>query len=361
MLNQNSLGNSHLAGSSIGGHRGSELLYVFLRKNNINTLWSKEIQEFPVDRPYLPRPSLLPDKEYSNYGDRAFGANCNGNFVVGYHCFNSDPFNPESLILYQFNLQANSWNRIMKTKKFPKMCSSIRPHRNNEHSGCLISDSCFVLLDESVKLLHLNFCSSNNDRKEILNDLSWNNCETKLNFTPYGYTMTRVDSNSAVLVGGIDIDSDLEGNPIQFLWKATLNEHENDITWSQMKEELPVKRRNPICFIIKDNLYIAGGYTAVWSDQEMKPLLSCDRYNLTEEKFYSTKFCLPHHFDGANVSTAAKEDFAVILFGHNLRGNNSQKVTIFTEDDGFKDILYDSTSNTSAFIGRHCEIMLRVL
>ena len=90
----------------------------------------------------------------------------------------------------------------------------------------------------------------------------------------------------------------------------------------------------------------------------MRPLLSCDRYNLREEKFYSTNFHLPHHFDGANVVTDTKESFAVILFGHNVRRNNSLKVVIFTEEDGFQDIFYDS--KYTALKGRHCDIMLRI-
>ena len=87
-----------------------------------------------------------------------------------------------------------------------------------------------------------------NNRKEILNDLSWDNCETKLNFTPYGYTLTRADSNSLLLVGGIVIDSEPQGSPIESLWKATLSEDENDLKWKELKQKLPVKRRNPICF-----------------------------------------------------------------------------------------------------------------
>ena len=89
-----------------------------------------------------------------------------------------------------------------------------------------------------------------------------------------------------------------------------------------------------ICFKLKDNLYIAGGF-----DIKYRQRYCCDRYNLTESKYYYTDYVIPDNIalyngDYYNCRTIinAEESIATII-------TQTENVVSFTENGGFKEVV----------------------
>ena len=134
--------------------------------------------------------------------------------------------------------------------------------------------------------------------------------------------------------------------PNPFLYQGTLTNNETeDVKWSLIEVEFMTLRRWPICFKLKDNVYIVGGDDATTHYFEPKSLLCCDRYNLTDGKYYKSVHVLPYPIrrDGVvNVATDAQEDFAIIT-GSNGEGG----ILLFKEDTGFEEVLNFSGTRTN--------------
>ena len=151
----------------------------------------------------------------------------------------------------------------------------------------------------------------------------------------------------------------LTDQPNDKLWRGSLSKDKNELIWIQLgakrcrnytrldtkcrewTEGWRIKERlRPMCFKLKDNLYIAGGlgiegtsYGRSWD----LTLLFCDQYNLTERKYYESVYSLPYPVNNADkVVTSEDETFAIIL------NVETRRLLIFTEKDGFKEFS-DST------------------
>ena len=99
----------------------------------------------------------------------------------------------------------------------------------------------------------------------------------------------------------------------------------------------------PICFKLKDNLYVAGGETIadtnVCSSGSTKTvlhrtnLLCCDRYNLKEKTYHKYVYSLPYYVNDVDkILTDAEETFAIIS------RMKTGKCLVFTEKDGFEEL-----------------------
>ena len=126
----------------------------------------------------------------------------------------------------------------------------------------------------------------------------------------------------------------------EMLWQGSLIGSEiNELSWAPLTLELVTARSNPMCFKLKENFDIAGGYSiANDTNLNCKSLLCCDRYNLQKGKIEKSLYSLPYSLsDMDKVSTDAEETFALIL--RNTSGKAVGGWLTFTEKDGFKELL----------------------
>ena len=121
------------------------------------------------------------------------------------------------------------------------------------------------------------------------------------------------------------------------------------ITWkSKYISDIPY-RSFPLCFKLKNNLYIAGSYAGNIDrkahidevcnhERALVDCFCCDRFDFTIQKYYRNVYSIPYTINRVNqpkVTKNAAETFAVIAFYDLL--DCQDKIWIFTEDAGFED------------------------
>ena len=174
------------------------------------------------------------------------------------------------------------------------------------------------------------------------------------------FTLVRVAQNQLLLVGGFQYSywKNETLKPNHVLWQGTLTKNEKSVTWIALNVESIPMRLNPICFKLKDNVYIVG-------ENELKNIypnitkltgmcngcfsylnyscICCDRYNLKEGKYYSNVHSLPYPLisdEVTNVATDEKDTFAIIPNCNQTLGTG--KLLIFTENVGFEEVPYST-------------------
>ena len=128
-------------------------------------------------------------------------------------------------------------------------------------------------------------------------------------------------------------------------------------------------RRRPVCFKLRETLYIAGGHDNCTSADNCNPseirkdciqkkyircnpvsyndeeterniCFCCDKYNLVESKYYRNVHSMPSVAMASrqisNVVTDEEEQFAVIA-PCQCETNENQNMIMFTEDNGFEE------------------------
>ena len=160
----------------------------------------------------------------------------------------------------------------------------------------------------------------------------------------YGCTLTKV-ANNKVIITGYDNYSSLcecrragkrEARLVSqdLIWLGTITNSETDIVWKKNEPKLKNERRHPICFKLKDNLYLAGGFDC---NQQIRHC--CERYNLTECKYYQTDYVVPDDIYFFNryhcicIIINEEESIATIVIG-----KNEGRIILFTENGGFKEV-----------------------
>ena len=167
-------------------------------------------------------------------------------------------------------------------------------------------------------------------------------------------TITQVANNKVILLGGANYFK----QPNHRLWEGTLTKDQKTITWTSMKLG-PIKARiRPICFKLKENLYIAGGQPieatnngSSDSKTNRTSLLCCDVYNLQEKKLTKSVHFLPYPVDDVDkIATDADETFALItrLSRRTQHGKNGNYLT-FTEKYGFEELSNPAFDETSFY------------
>lgn len=172
------------------------------------------------------------------------------------------------------------------------------------------------------------------------------NLPTPLKYLKH-YTLTKVSDNKVMIVGGVITgkkgqnkavnpyyQEDYESVGSNFLWQGIITNSRTSIDWRKIGIGLNKIRLMSICFKLKDNLYIAGGV-----DIKYRQRYCCDRYNLTESKYYSTDYVIPDDialYNGASpncrIIINEEESIATIV-------TISENVVSFTENGGFKEVV----------------------
>jgi len=168
----------------------------------------------------------------------------------------------------------------------------------------------------------------------------------------------------------------MEFAPMMKLLEGVLSENENSVKWREIEineEDVDSSyfRLYPICFKLKDDLFIAGGFTHDQICTSMGNTLvlhkehsTCGRYNLADKEFYPTNYVWPlcrthqvwmgidypynrnHDILFNRVVTNIEETLAVILIRNDVTCNPSNNCIhnddhdvcqiVFTTDRGFE-------------------------
>jgi hypothetical protein len=155
----------------------------------------------------------------------------------------------------------------------------------------------------------------------------------------FGFNITQVDDNRILLVGG----KDKLNNPNLVFWQGSfIGTSLSTFNWIQIEPESVTPRFQPLCFKLRDTLYIVGGYCIEnegYSDGDA--LYCCDKYNLKEDKYYKNIHFVPCALSSGNkVATDANETYALII-GKKNHWAYSRTLTsylIFKEEVGFQEL-----------------------
>ena len=137
-------------------------------------------------------------------------------------------------------------------------------------------------------------------------------------------------NKKVMLVGGKHV-----GNVSNRIFEGEVTENKRDIRWKEL-ESMNKRRYYHLTFIMHGNIYVAGGSEGENAHQE-NVLSSCERYDLSEEKWFDCQHSLPYPLWRASVVVCADESFALITGGlSETEQLRSDGIIIFTEGQGFR-------------------------
>ena len=171
----------------------------------------------------------------------------------------------------------------------------------------------------------------------------------------YGCSFLRLNDHKVMIIGGFN-----ELNIANLkLWEAIITDGIESLQFKAVDIKPLKARRHPICFKLRNNLYIAGGkdprhekncidcYPSV-DHPPSRYLLNhvcCDRYNIKERVYYGTDYRLPVLYSGfSRIATDQNETFAIIkIISHPYWTKESDSIyLVFSESCGFKEMPYAS-------------------
>ena len=301
----------------------SEVLIVFKRNKEISSVVSRLLPGF--------QGSCVPKLD-------GFGVTSSGKILVGY-----------GRNIYEYKIKEKVWtNQFINVDC--KVDVELGVGLETHVEGCEINDRQFIVCWESqVQLMQSKKIENNVNKEEKTNlleqpgkhnkrqrsatffvpsklqNLNSKVCLTQLPVSTNGDTITRIGNNSVMFVGSY------------WVFKGELTAAGNDVTWKKL--EFPkTPRRCHTAFMLRNNLYIAGGFKQ--HGQEFEELSSCERYDLKMNTWIECPHVLPYPLACATVSVSSDETFAVVIGGYHRQNESphreSGRIIIFTESDGFQ-------------------------
>ena len=162
------------------------------------------------------------------------------------------------------------------------------------------------------------------------------------------FTITKIGCTKLILIGGVNVpshpyQSNSRSNPSSTK-RTTLPSHNTflgevnidkmDVSWKKL-DPMKKGRCMHITFKMKDNIYVVGGLVVG------KTVVSCcERYSLTMNRWFPTKYQLPYPLCNASVVVTSDELFAVITGGEDQNRKATNKIIVFDEANGFKLLEY---------------------
>ena len=171
-----------------------------------------------------------------------------------------------------------------------------------------------------------------------------------------GFSLLNLTNNSIVLIGGRYVYCRVPSGSIvlnRVMWQGTLTDGNTKIAWNPIDIGGSCMGYNPICFKLKENVYITGDRKHCTSGNNHRWHLTCpscirisntfDRYNYKEKKMYLNAHSIPNGLSKmehpAKIVTDKNETFAVLVFKQvppqEGRINCKLRMLIFTEEGGF--------------------------
>ena len=305
----------------------SEIVLVLKRHDKVTSAFTKLATQFPV---------------MFGLGEIycAFGGMLCGKMIAGYE-----------KALYQYKIEEDQWVQFQSNDQ--------SGYDRYLAKGCNINDDLYLTsggyLENRVELIQLkrdningtsNSCASNytaNCNKHAFGRLAgrWNQQQLrthgfytqKVCTTPIPvdrvlfHSITKVYNNKVILVGG-EVKC-VVARLSRSVYLGELTDNKTDVSWREL-ESMKKARKFHIAFKMKHNMYVAGGI-----DISDKTLSCCERFDLKKNKWFKCHHLLPYRLYDASVVVSADETFAVITGGYN-GGRISDRIIIFTEQDGFK-------------------------
>ena len=260
----------------------TEILYIFKQCNKETTIYSKSACPYPyppigrysyshcsaptrtIHHQYPPT-SPVSSHTRQDFYLGSFGAIFNKKIVIGVYYFHGHTGNIK-FNMHHFDPIEYKWTC------FQQNGSHFIEGNTLIQSWSPISDSELVLFlvnysdcHSCLQLLHLDMNSASNSNDRPI----YSSCRIEL---PHQLefltdcTLVSVANNKILLIGGIQHPDGInEGSkPNQRLWQGTLTTGGQDVTWLALSIKMNIgqsikMRLNPICFKLKDNVYIAGG------------------------------------------------------------------------------------------------------
>ena len=166
------------------------------------------------------------------------------------------------------------------------------------------------------------------------------------------FSLLTLTNNSIVLIGGRYVYYPAPyGSPAvdvlnRVIWQGTLTNGNTKIEWDAINIGRSRMGYNPICFKLRDNVYITGDHKNCSSDTLLRTF---HRYNYKEKKMYLNAYSMPdglsNMYHPVQIAKDENETFAVLVFKnippHISRRYGNMKMSIFTEEGGFVQV-YDN-------------------
>ena len=302
-------------------------------------------------------------------------------------------------VLYQYHFETDKWEAVYRNVSF---CNNISPSRLNQHSHSIILPEGKHF---SAWFLNVPRLSKNESR---VPEIPWKGNETPcLEISPHleiltqkytgniqevkfceagviiempeeiaslrNYTPVCTSPKQIYYVGGFwnadHVYKRMKINESMYHSKTTkllvnrtllqseLTSGKLDISWRSTYINNMPYRRMPLCFKLKNSLYIVGHVPctdscilhdpchtiqirSMTSDQhfDVDDCKCCDRFDLLDEKYYRNVHSIPYSLKkviNPKVTKNEDESFAVITFYNTC--DYQEKVWTFTDDEGFKE------------------------
>ena len=270
-------------------------------------------------------------------------------------------FGNVAITLYRFDPAKYNW-KLLKTKY--TYC------KGDVIACCPISDSTVLMFVES----RIGFLE--------LISLSLEEASTSFLNAPPGCGQSRLDMpeelESIEQISFINISKKniivISSGSFPGIIQGTISDNNRVIKWTSTQVEKMWMRNNPICFKLKDNIYIVGksknqcihGHVFRshyrYNPQRNVRLSSCtnicdgcDKYNYKERKFYPNVHHIPYALNKnpyVKIATDKDETFALLIFTFQTYGRALQateKRLMFTEKEGF----VENLNYSGSILGRH--------
>ena len=241
-----------------------------------------------------------------------------------------------------------------------KLTSNL--HQFNYHSGSnFIYHSTRGKIGEYHMSLYARVLNVNIDGDDIHDSFSW--CTFQVHIPPrlkctFNSKMIRCGTGGVIFIGGHyappqglsfkNLRVDLHDNkidtyitdqaiPNHTLWHGELSSCGNDMFWNAI--DLGIFFIRPIGFKLKNSLFIMHLNPIPYSQKSNNV---CDKYDLLRKQYHHKVFELPFEsslsIDEPKIVTDRNETFALIVIKEEIYNESSERIWIFTESDGFKEM-----------------------
>ena len=239
------------------------------------------------------------------------------------------------LNIYGYDFEKDKWKVV-----YPNCMYCIE---ENCQSTCPIADPelAHFYSDNSPHNTYLHIRYLNIRYSKELNLQTVKFCQYHIDLPPdcqrlRDFTLVRVSPKKVLFVGGYR-----QYYHRHMLLQGELCHNRNMIDWKVIDVGAIPIRIKPICFKLKNNVYIIGSSFVLpcfTNGAKFCNRHTCDMYNLPEEKYYQNIYSLPISIYQGIIKIAidASETCALMLVHDTVSGKET--VWTFTEAEGFQEI-----------------------
>ena len=280
--------------------------------------------------------------------------------------------------IYQYNIETKNWIYIDSSVKLYVDGDHLEHNNFNrlpncELRGCAINDELYLLWVGKpgcrFELLQFTKCKPNptfnSNQVDVLYHDEWDfqwfqmdrlsqqneelqtlersivnfNISIRQHFSDITLpSITNVGKNKVMFVGGV-YHGKTQTSKRAFIGELTTDNRL--LRWKEL-ENITVGRSRAIIFKLKDMVYLTGGRiidvepSLYYDDIRPSFVKLCERFDIREEKWSTSKHTLPYPLHSASAVVSADDSFALITGGFRDRTLQNDKIIIFDEKNGFQ-------------------------